>query len=60
MAEKHIREIDAAISELVTSRRQEVLQIAQNGANPGPLKNLMEIQAAIEALMLAREQEKAS
>jgi hypothetical protein len=57
MAEQHVHEIDAAIKELISSRRQEVLQIAQNGANPGPIKNLIEIQAAIEALLRAREQE---
>jgi len=59
MAAQHVQEIDAAIKELVSSRRQEILQIAQNGANPGPLKNLVEIQAAIEALYRAREQENA-
>jgi hypothetical protein len=57
MAEQHVHEIDAAIKELISSRRQEVLQIAQNGANPGPIKNLIEIQAAVEALLRAREQE---
>ncbi|MEK1889915.1 MAG: hypothetical protein AAAB35_20610 [Phyllobacterium sp.] len=57
MAEQHVHEIDAAIKELISSRRQEVLQITQNGANPGPIKNLIEIQAAIEALLRAREQE---
>jgi hypothetical protein len=40
MAEQHVHEIDAAIGELISSRRQDVLQIAQNGANqwpdPGP------------------------
>jgi hypothetical protein len=50
----------AAISELISSRRQEILQIAQNGANPGPIKNLMEIQGAIDALLRAREQEQAT
>ena len=59
MAAQHVNEIDAAIKELISSRRQEILQIAQNGANPGPLKNLVEIQAAIEALYQAREQENA-
>jgi hypothetical protein len=59
MAVQHVQEIDAAIKELISSRRQEILQIAQNGANPGPLKNLVEIQAAIEALYRAREQENA-
>jgi hypothetical protein len=59
MAEQHVHEIDAAIKELISSRRQEVLQIAQNGANPGPIKNLIEIQAAVEALLRAREQENA-
>ncbi len=59
MAAQHVREIDAAIKELISSRRQEVLQIAQNGANPGPLKNLVEIQTAIDALYRAREQEEA-
>jgi hypothetical protein len=57
MAAQHVHEIDAAIKELISSRRQEILQIAQNGANPGPLKNLVEIQAAIDALYRAREQE---
>jgi hypothetical protein len=60
MAAQHVHEIDAAIKELVSLRRQEILQIAQNGANPGPIKNLVEIQAAIEALYRAREQENAS
>lgn len=59
MAAQHVQEIDAAIKELTSSRRQEILQIAQNGANPGPLKNLVEIQTAIEALYRAREQENA-
>jgi hypothetical protein len=57
MAKQHIKEIDAAIKELILSRRQEILQIAQNGANPGPLKNLIDIQNAIDALYRAREQE---
>ncbi|UXN67483.1 hypothetical protein N8E89_28685 (plasmid) [Phyllobacterium sp. A18/5-2] len=60
MAAQHVHEIDAAIKELVSSRRQDILQIAQNGADPGPLKNVVEIQAAIEALYRAREQENAS
>jgi hypothetical protein len=59
MAAQHVHEIDAAIKELISSRRQEILQIAQNGANPGPLKNLVEIQTAIDALYRAREQEEA-
>ncbi len=59
MAAQHVNEIDTAIKELISSRRQEILQIAQNGANPGPFKNLVEIQAAIEALYRAREQENA-
>jgi hypothetical protein len=50
MAAQHVKEIDAAIKELISSRRQEILQIAQNGANPGPLKNLVDIQTAIDAL----------
>jgi phosphoheptose isomerase len=57
MAAQHVKEIDAAIAELIVSRRQEILQIAQNGANPGPLKNLIDIQMAIDALYKAREQE---
>ncbi|UXN58684.1 hypothetical protein [Phyllobacterium zundukense] len=57
MAAQHVKEIDAAIKELISSRRQEILQIAQNGANPGPLKNLVDIQTAIDALYRAREQE---
>jgi hypothetical protein len=60
MAAQHVHEIDAAIKELISSRRQEILQIAQNGANPGPLKNLVEIQTAIDALYRAREQESTS
>jgi hypothetical protein len=59
MALQHVKEIDAAIKELISSRRQEILQIAQNGANPGPLKNLVEIQTAIDVLLRAREQENA-
>ncbi|TXR50445.1 hypothetical protein [Phyllobacterium endophyticum] len=59
MSEQHVKEIDAPIKELISSRRQEILQIAQNGANPSPLKNLAEIQtAAIDALYRARDQEK--
>jgi hypothetical protein len=50
MAAQHVREIDAAIKELISSRRQKFLQIAQNGANPGP------IQSAIAAVYCAREQ----
>jgi len=38
MSAQHVKEIDAAIKELISSRRQEILQIAQNDANPGPLK----------------------
>ncbi len=57
MSIQHVKEIDAAIKELISSRRQEILQIAQNGANPGPLKNLVEIQTAIDALYRARDQE---
>lgn len=60
MSEQHVKEIDAAIKELISSRRQEILQIAQNGANPGPLKNLVEIQTAIDALHRARDQENKS
>ncbi|MBZ3695460.1 MULTISPECIES: hypothetical protein [Phyllobacterium] len=60
MTAQHVKEIDAAISELISSRRQEILQIAQNGANPGPIKNLMEIQGAIDVLFRAREQESAT
>lgn len=56
MAAQHIQEIDAAIEELVLSRRQEIIQIARNGANPGPLKNLMDIQSAIDALIRVKEQ----
>ncbi|MCO4316368.1 hypothetical protein M8997_004165 [Phyllobacterium sp. 21LDTY02-6] len=56
MVAQHIQEIDAAIEELVLSRRQEIIQIARNGANPGPLKNLMDIQAAIDALIRVKEQ----
>jgi hypothetical protein len=40
MAAQHVHEIDAAIKGLISSRRQEILQIAQNGANLGPFKNL--------------------
>lgn len=57
MAAQHIKEIDDAIGELIASRRLEILQIAQNGANPGPLKNLMEIQGAINALLQAKDHE---
>lgn len=57
MAAQHIKEIDEAIKELIASRRLEILQIAQNGANPGPLKSLMEIQGAINSLLQAREHE---
>ncbi|MRG58050.1 hypothetical protein GF108_21015 [Phyllobacterium sp. SYP-B3895] len=57
MTAQHIKEIDEAISELIDSRRLEVVQIGQNGANPGPLKNLVEIQAAIYALLRAKEHE---
>lgn len=38
MAAQHVQEIDAAIKELTSSRRQEILQIAQNGANPDHLR----------------------
>ncbi|MCX8282502.1 hypothetical protein OSJ77_20120 [Phyllobacterium sp. 0TCS1.6C] len=56
MAAQHIQEIDAAIEELVLSRRQEIIQIARNGANPGALKNLMDIQSAIDTLIRVKEQ----
>ena len=55
MSAQHIKEIDAAIEELILSRRQEIVQIARNGANPGPLKNLMDIQSAIDALIRVKE-----
>jgi hypothetical protein len=57
MAAQHVKEIDEAISELIAARRLEILQIAQNGANPGPLRNLAEIQTAIDSLLTARGHE---
>lgn len=57
MAAQHVKEIDEAINELIAARRLEIIQIAQNGANPGPIKNLMEIQMAIDSLLRARKHE---
>lgn len=57
MTVQHVKEIDEAISELIGYLRLEIVQIGQNGANPGPLINLVEIPAAIDALWRAKEHE---
>ncbi len=54
---QHVKEIDQAISELIGYLRLVIVQIGQNGANPGPLNNLVEIPAAIDALWRAKEHE---